>query len=626
MKSFRELCFKHTVAAVAVSVLASCGDGDSPSSEGKSVGTVPEQTAASHNHSSPERPLPAMAPPAVIAADAHLKGMWSPVTNWPLIPIHAVLMPDGKVLTYGTNGVGQQTGNFIYDVWDPAGGLGGGHLTLPNGTNTDIFCSTQTLLPDGSGVFIGGGDNWTGTSTTNLGNTNTTFFNRSDNSLKRGNELNRPRWYATSITLLNGETYIQGGRGGLDLPEVRDTQGNLRLLSSANTANLEPLYPRNFIAPNGLVFGYDTTGKMYEVNPSNTGAITDLGQFDGVNGTGGGDSSAAMFAPGMILQLGGNSEAAVVIDVRGPKPAVMATQVMSSKRRFVNATLLPNGHVLATGGSEVNNELVGVNNSAEIWNPATGTWTVGSSGVQARLYHSNALLLPDATVLVGGGGAPGPQTNLNVELYYPPYLFAAGGKLAVRPLIDSAPTVLNIGQTFKLQTRSAQPVARVVMVRGGSTTHSFNMGQRFVELAFTAANRQVTVQAPTHGADAPPGFYMVFVLDAAGVPSEAKMLRVNTADNPNPAIQPVLTRPEDQTGRLWTPKTLQLKATDPNGDALEFTANGLPPGLSLNPQTGRISGAPSRSGVFNITITASDGLNMARSQFVWRIDRSPYRY
>src|SRR5689334_15208975 len=88
-------------------------------------------------------------------------GDWSPVIPWPLIPLHMVLMPDGRVLSFGTQADGQQTGYFIYDVWDPAGGLSAGHLTLPNGTGTDIFCSSTLVLPQGGNVFIAGGDNWT---------------------------------------------------------------------------------------------------------------------------------------------------------------------------------------------------------------------------------------------------------------------------------------------------------------------------------------------------------------------------------------------------------------------------------------------------------------------------------
>ena len=113
----------------------------------------------------------------VAAASAdNVRGAWSPPFSWPLIAAHAVLTPDGRVLTYGTDGNGQQTGFFIYDVWDPvAGTSGGGHLTLPNGTGTDIFCSSQLVLPQSGNVFLSGGDNYVNGATTNTGNNNTRF-------------------------------------------------------------------------------------------------------------------------------------------------------------------------------------------------------------------------------------------------------------------------------------------------------------------------------------------------------------------------------------------------------------------------------------------------------------------
>ena len=97
-----------------------------------------------------------------------------------------------------------------------------------------------------------------------------------------------------------------------------------------------------------------------------------------------------------------------------------STGSLSSRRKWVNATVLADGKVLATGGSSVGNELTSANNSAEIWDPQTGAWTVGASGDRARLYHSTAVLMPDASVLVAGGGALGPQNNTNLEVYYPP--------------------------------------------------------------------------------------------------------------------------------------------------------------------------------------------------------------
>ena len=146
-------------------------------------------------------------------------GAWSTVHSWPLIAVHAVLMPDGRVLSYGTTASGQQTGNSIYAVWDPSAGLDAGHMTLPNNTGTDIFCSSQVVVPQGNQVFIAGGDNWTGAGTTNTGNNNSNTFDYTNNTLTRNNNMNRARWYSSSIALPNGEIYIQGGSGGTDLPE-----------------------------------------------------------------------------------------------------------------------------------------------------------------------------------------------------------------------------------------------------------------------------------------------------------------------------------------------------------------------------------------------------------------------
>ena len=459
-----------------------------------------------------------------LPGDAYLRGRWSQVAPWPLIAAHAVLLPDGRVLTYGTDTNGRQTGFFNYDVWDPAAGLSAGaHMTLPNGTGTDVFCSSQLVLPLSGTVLLAGGDNWTGTNTTNTANNDSNLFDPAANTLSRGADMNRARWYSTATTLANGETYIQGGSSGTDRPEIRGADGVFRLLSSADTSALDWFYPRNFVAPDGRIFGYDGRGVMYYVNPSGLGSVTTAGQLPVANR--GNDASAAMFRPGRILQFGGASNAAVVIDITGGAPVVTPTLPMSSQRRWSTATLLPDGRVLATGGSAVGNELVGVNTAAEIWNPATGTWTLGAPGALARLYHSTALLLPDATVLVAGGGAPGPLTNLNAEIYYPPYLFTPAGTPAPRPLITMAPDELQFGQDFTVVVAGAG-ASRVTLVKTGSVTHSFNMDQRFLELAFSASGGMLLVQAPASATEAPPGIYLLFVIDAVGVPSHGHIVRI----------------------------------------------------------------------------------------------------
>ena len=172
--------------------------------------------------------------------------MWSPVYAWPGVAVHAVLLQDGRVLTYGSTTTGQQTGSADYDIWDPTGAPDAGHLTLPNGSGTDIFCSSSVLLAPVSqqsvpNVFIAGGDVFVGGKTTNSGNSNSTLLNASTNTLTRNADMQRSRWYSTSVTLPNGEVYIQGGEGGGDRPEIRGLDGSFRVLSSADTSGLDVL-------------------------------------------------------------------------------------------------------------------------------------------------------------------------------------------------------------------------------------------------------------------------------------------------------------------------------------------------------------------------------------------------
>jgi len=551
----------------------------------------------------------------------NVNGTWSNVHNWPLIPVHAVLLPDQRILTYGSTASGVQSGRFIYDVWDPAGGLAGGHLTLPNQTVTDTFCSSQVVLPGGSGVFIAGGDVWNGTQVLNSANPNTNFFRLSDNTLNAQNNMNRPRWYSTSTVLPNGEIYVQGGASGTDRPEVRQANGTFRLLTGANTSTLDATYPRNFVAPTGVIFGYDSAGKMYNINPAGTGSYTSRGTFTGPTGS---DASAAMYRPGKILQFGGNSNQARIIDITSGTPVVTSTGNLLRKRVIVLATVLADGKVLAIGGSGAWNTLTEVTKYAEIWNPDTGVWTQHASGVKSRLYHSIALLLPDASVLVGGGGANSPTTSLpenntNIEVYYPPYLYGPGGGFAARPVISSAPASVTIGETFPVDFAGSGPPTRVALVKTGSVTHGWNMDQRFVEATFNVSGSRVMVQAPTKAADAPPGFYMLFLLNNAGTPSVAKIVEIPVAGNQNPAVTPVLGSPGNQAGPQGTAVNLQLSATDPNGDDLGYAASGLPPGLGINPLTGLIGGVPTTPGSYNVVVAASDGVNTASANLTWQI-------
>ena len=461
------------------------------------------------------------------AAGPSQVGAWSDLMDWPIIPIHMVLTRDGRVMSFGSTAAGQQSGKFTYDVWDPNDGPGGYHLTLPNGTQTDIFCAAQVLLPDTGDIMIAGGDTWNGTKDLNLGNSKSTLYRTRTRTLANGQPMNRARWYASVTTLANGESYVQGGDKGTDHPEVRGRDGRFRLLDGADTSPYSYFYPRNWVAPDGRVFGFSDL-RMYSIDPSGLGSVTDLGSMPGAFTK---TSTEAMFAPGKILRVGGgpttdSTNQASVIDINGAAPVIKPTDRLPQRLQWSTATILADGKVLVTGGSRVRNALTNVNYTPMIWSPSTGHWTNGAATTsgKARLYHSTALLLADGSVLVGGGGAPGPQTNLNAEIYYPPYLFDANGDRAARPKITSTPSSLKTKRDFKITVDNGTAIARVVLVKTGSVTHSVNMDQRFLELPFTRSRNTLAVTAPKSDALATPGYYLLFVIDARGVPSLGKVM------------------------------------------------------------------------------------------------------
>ena len=184
--------------------------------------------------------------------------------------------------------------------------------------------------------------------------------------------------------------------------------------------------------------------------------------------------------------------------------------------------------MLVVGGASILQNLEHAVKYAEIWNPKTGKWRIGATAEKSRLYHSAALLLPDATVLVGGGGVPGPVINQNAEIYVPPYLFNANGERATRPVITSLSSDPGYGKTIQVDFQDATKISRVSLHRLGSVTHSFNMDERMLRLPFQQQSNALSldVQFSFGKSVAPPGWYMMFIVNDEGVPSVAKIVNV----------------------------------------------------------------------------------------------------
>ncbi|MBM4074739.1 MAG: DUF1929 domain-containing protein, partial [Planctomycetes bacterium] len=327
------------------------------------------------------------------------------------------------------------------------------------------------------------------------------------------------------------------------LPQIwqSETQNWRSLTGAEQTTPLGvDLYPRMFVLPDGRLFKAGPDQDTWFLDTSGNGKWTQgPTHINGLRTYG----TAVMYSPGKILVVGGgrvdspdtdpNDDAVVtaeVIDFTAPNPQWRNIAPMQFARRQLNATILPDGKVLVTGGTggpgfsnEANPVL-----AAEVWNPETEDWTTLESMQITRGYHSTAVLLPDGRVLSSGGGQGAGATIVHndAELFSPPYLFNG-----TRPTIQNAEDALVYGQSFVIESPDAASITKVSLIRLPSVTHSFD-NQRFVNLGFTVTATGLSVQAPALATVAPPGHYMLFILNGNGVPSIGKIVQILPTGTP----------------------------------------------------------------------------------------------
>ena len=470
--------------------------------------------------------------------EAETKGLFGPVINWPIIPIHVTLLPNGNVLSFGSTITGAQ-GGYVNAVWNPSLGTdASAHIVTPNAMHTDTFCAGQTVISStGETLMLGGDAKINNKRNYSIADAN--FFDHTTNVATTSTPMAFKRWYPSLVPMANGDIVILGGRDEKDIPTYATTPEvftpNVGFKSLTGAVSNEAYgvtggswrYPRGFLAPNGKVFIIGHAGQSFWLDPAGSGSLV-KGNIKAPNGAW--SLPSVMYAPGKILSIRAKKQA-VVLDLNAPTVTMKTVPGISSLRFWSNATVLADGKVFVNGGSDFGNQLIGVAYNTEISNPATEQWTMTANSTIPRLYHSNALLLPDATVLTGGGGAPGPIKNMNAEIYYPPYLYKndGSGLPADRPTIDLSPDSLVWNQSFNVTYTSATPISRVTFVRSGSATHSMNIDQRFMELSFTQVAgdpNTVNVVGPTDRNIAPPGYYMMFIFDQNGVPSISKLIHL----------------------------------------------------------------------------------------------------
>ena len=469
-------------------------------------------------------------------------GEWGPEVPWNIVPLHMSLLPDGKLLAWGREemdgGMGQPR------LWDPSTGDPTGAAMVM--ADTMLFCAGHALMPDGNLMVSGGHkDDDRGLDVTNIFEYQTGTWRAGLPKMAFG------RWYPTVTTLPDGRMITVAGQDSasnvVKIPEIWEN-GAWVQLPGADNVEL-PYYPRDFVDP--------TSGQLFMAGERIMSRWLD------VDGSTGGDrgrwisgpshiwpfnrdyGSAVMYESGKILYVGGGGYTGWdTPDPRSPTPTETAEKIdltagvkswtsagsMSSPRRHHTATVLPDGQVLVTGGVSGGgfNDVASGVRAAEIWDPATNEWSTLASNAVVRAYHSVSILMPDGTVLHGASGdadIPGTTTpypaQRSHQIFRPPYLFKGA-----RPEITDAPASATWGQSFNVTTPAAGQVTAVRWIRLGAVTHGFDMSAMAVSLEFTRGQGSLSVTAPANRNVAPPGHYLMFVLNRNGVPSEGRIIRV----------------------------------------------------------------------------------------------------
>lgn len=576
-----------------------CGGGQpSETSASGSLSTLPASWASGTAYSDGPASMYAIqsAPPPPPSAI----GQWSPLTTWPLVAVHSNLLDTGNVLTWDAWATPTTA-----QVYKPA------TASFTAATNpSDIFCAGNVQLADGrvlvAGGHIPGPDG---------GMAETNIFDPSTGSWTRGADMHSSRWYPSVVELADGRVLVVSGEQTLgtysDTPEVYDPGRNTwtQLSSIATSQVHEPEYPLTNLLPSGKVFTLaPSTGQSFLLDPTALSWAPVTSTSSVRNG------SAVMYRPGKVLYTGGGniastsnpaSTAAQTIDLTGLSPAWAPAASMSSGRYEHTLVALPDGNVLAVGGASVTSQDPSVAGAlpAEEWNPATGAWTTLASMAVERGYHSTAILMPDGRVLVGGSGKAVGSTSdpgqYNIQYYSPPYLFNGA-----RPSITAAPASATYGSTMFVQTPDAASIASVSLVDLSSDTHTTDMNQHFVPLSFSQGSGGLNVAAPASATIAPPGHYMLFIVNSQGVPSVAPIVAIS----PQP---PAVTVTEPAAGATVSGTAVAVSATVVDGipvSGAQLQVDGAPvgPKVTQAPYTFSWDSTAVANGSHALSVQATD--------------------
>ena len=475
---------------------------------------------------------------AVFASgQANVVGQWTTLpTSMPINPVHVAMLHTGKVLVVSGSGNVAGNTNFQAGVFDPSTGA---VTTQP--ISWDMFCNGMVILPDGRPLIVGGTIQYDPFH----GEPRVAVYDPATSSFTNVQSMSVGRWYPTTTVMGDGRVMAFSGLdvNGGTTPVVQFFTAGTGWSSPVSAAWTPPLYPRMNLLPNGKVFysGPGANSAMFDPTTQTWTQNFAKTKYGGSRGYGSSVllplTPANNYSPRVMILGGANPSTATteIIDLSQPTPAWQFASSMSQPRIEMSAVLLPSGNVLALGGSLNDEQNSSASLNADLYDPIANTFSSAGANGFPRLYHSVALLLPDATVWVAGGNPTRGTYQQEMEIYQPAYLFTTDGQghaiPATRPAIASAPGTIAYGSAFAISTPDASSVSSIALMRAGAPTHAFDMDQRMVGLSFVdQGNNTLLVNAPVNGNLAPPGYYMLFVLNAAGVPSVASWVQVQASD------------------------------------------------------------------------------------------------
>ncbi|MCG3126511.1 MAG: hypothetical protein CHACPFDD_01347 [Phycisphaerae bacterium] len=467
--------------------------------------------------------------------------------------IHGNVLKTGRVLFVSKDEIIENAA-FVYVP--AADGKGAGTTYDVPEAPWPIFCSGHSQTTDGRIFFAGGGGgSESGTTRCNIfdpdvngGAGDWVALSAFDSTMTLPGGCddtqprNDPRYYPTCTTLASGKILVTAGRTTLSNPDCHPADAprifnpNAALGSQwtvifdapfADVAKPIQWYPFMFQLSNGPIFMGG--GRYFGISGDQIGAQSL--RLDASGGSWESPStplladfyggSAVMYRPDLVIKTGHAANSDLGDGKQAQKINAIGTDgwqelpAMDYKRGDHYLLVLPDGKVLAVGGADDEGARV-----PELFDPdnESAGWVDMATMPRQRVYHSSAVVLPDGRVLIGGGDSD--TDDKSAHLYSPPYLFDEDDNnindvSGVRPQITQAPAAIGYTKTFNVYSDQVSSITRVTLVRLGSSTHSFDMNTRFLELSFTVPSTgtpRLKVTAPAHGFMAPPGYYMLFIL------------------------------------------------------------------------------------------------------------------